>query len=125
MVAGPESVGRALRIMDGLIKALEARAFKVGISNERRKERERAEMEAAERRWREQEQIKALEREAARWRRGRRIRAYVEAVKEHALRRHGSTEPGSPLDQWLKWAHRYADGIDPLKETPMATGVER
>jgi hypothetical protein len=65
----------------------------------------RAELQKIEK---EEKKIKALEREAIRWHRAERLRRYVAAVRESAAKD----------AEWLAWAERQADRIDPLKPTP-------
>jgi hypothetical protein len=62
----------------------------------------------------EQRRGEELEQESQRWHRSRLVREYLAAVKETALREHAVIDPGSELDRWLAWAHRYADRLDPL-----------
>jgi hypothetical protein len=56
----------------------------------------------------EEKKIRALRRDAAAWHRAERIRKYVAAARESAGK---DTE-------WIAWAERQADRLDPLKETP-------
>ncbi|HET8925248.1 MAG TPA: hypothetical protein VFN26_19860 [Candidatus Acidoferrum sp.] len=56
----------------------------------------------------EETKIKALRREAIAWHRAERIRKYVAAVHESAVRD----------AEWVAWAERQADRIDPLKPSP-------
>lgn len=65
----------------------------------------------------EEKKIKTLEREAIRWERAERIREYVEAVRQDAVRKTNSDELAKVLE-WVEWAERQADRIDPLKPSP-------
>jgi hypothetical protein len=65
----------------------------------------------------EEKKIKTLEREAIRWERAERIREYIEAVQQDAVRNANSEERAKIL-QWIEWAERQADRIDPLKPSP-------
>ncbi len=56
----------------------------------------------------EETKIKALRREAIAWHRAERIRKYVAAVHESTVRD----------AEWVAWAERQADRIDPLKPSP-------
>ncbi len=58
----------------------------------------------------EETKIKALKREAIEWHRAERIRKYVAAVRATAAKD----------AEWLAWAERQADRIDPLKENPQS-----
>ena len=62
----------------------------------------------------EEKKIKTLEREAIRWERAERIREYVEAVRQDAVRKANSEERAKILE-WVTWAERQADRIDPLR----------
>ncbi len=50
------------------------------------------------------------------WRRSLEVRAYVEALRCAAEAQHGDIRTGSELDQWIRWAHGYADLLDPLRK---------
>jgi hypothetical protein len=65
----------------------------------------------------EEKKIKALEREAIRWQRAERIREYIEAVRRAGLPKTDS-ENGAKVSEWVEWAGRQADRIDPLKPSP-------
>jgi len=56
----------------------------------------------------EEKRIKLLRRDAGAWHRAERIRKYIVAVRES----------GSKDGEWLRWAEREADRLDPLKEKP-------
>lgn len=56
----------------------------------------------------EEKKARVLRREVAAWHRAEHIRKYVAAVRESALK---DTE-------WIAWAERQADRLDPLKEPP-------
>jgi hypothetical protein len=74
-------------------------------AREKRIDEVRAELRTIEK---EEKKIKALEREAIRWLRAERLRNYVAAVRASAAKD----------AEWLAWAERQADRIDPLKPTP-------
>lgn len=101
----------------GLIKVAEAE--KIRRLEQERRERERQEREQRQREIErqireEKERVQALERDALAWHKGQLIRAYIEAVKEDAIRKHGEIPPGSELYKRLLWAEKQADLIDPL-----------
>lgn len=81
-------------------------------------ERENKRVELARLRREEEERVQALEKEASAWNKSQQIRAYLKAVRENALQKHGEIEPGSELDKWLTWADQQADRFDPLVESP-------
>ena len=76
---------------------------------QRREERERIRQE-------EEEKMKVLDREVESWHRSQKIRSYIEAVKKWGIQKYGEIKPDSKLQQWLTWATRQADRLDPLVE---------
>ncbi|QDG52082.1 hypothetical protein FIV42_15420 [Persicimonas caeni] len=78
------------------------------------KAREAEEEKARQARERELEEerrrLTELEAEADAWHRAQRIRAYVGAV----IAEKGTGEDGSELSDWIAWAKRKADELDPL-----------
>jgi hypothetical protein len=64
----------------------------------------------------EEEKMKVLDREVASWHRSQQIRSYIDAVKKWALQKYGEIKPDSKLYQWLAWATKQADRLDPLVE---------
>ena len=75
---------------------------------------ERARQEEEQRRrWEEQHRREQCDKEVASWAKSQQLRAYADAVRTAAIRKHGAIAPGSKLDQWLEWAIRYADSLDP------------
>lgn len=120
------SDGRRQRLEDclnsfvvGLIKA--AMAIKHLRAERERREREwqeeRRQREEAERIRREEEtKLKDLDREVESWQRSQKIRSYIEAVKKWGIQKYGEIKPESKLQQWLTWATKQADRLDPLVE---------
>ncbi len=66
----------------------------------------------------EQSKVNALRNAAARWLRAEQIRSFISAAREAAVKSGQSIEPGSPFGEWILWAERQADRLDPLKESP-------
>lgn len=66
----------------------------------------------------EQSKVNALRNAAARWSRAQQIRAFVCAATDEAVQNGQAIEPGSPFGEWVLWAERQADRLDPLKESP-------
>jgi hypothetical protein len=77
---------------------------------------ERATIEAAIKT--EQSKVNALRNAAARWSRAQQIREFISAARDSAIQDGRSVEPGSPFGEWILWAERLADRLDPLKESP-------
>lgn len=66
----------------------------------------------------EQAKIDKLHKEASEWQKSQQLRAYIEAVRQAALKKDGKIDPDSELDEWINWAHQQADRLDPLVESP-------
>jgi hypothetical protein len=105
----------------GLIKAAHGR-----IENRLRREREEREWEErrrireekARRYQEEKTRLQVLEQDAKNWHKSQRLRAYIEAVRQDAIRRHGAVDPAGETDRWITWATAQADRLDPLVESP-------
>lgn len=87
---------------------------------EERRARERLDAERrridAERRHREEmERRQALERQVESWTKARQVREFIDEVERRAKTKGKPTEPGTELGEWIAWARRYADRLDPLK----------
>jgi hypothetical protein len=120
------SDGRRQRLEDclnsfvsGLIKA--AMSIKHLRAERERREREwqeqKRQREEAERiRREEEEKLKNLDREVESWQRSQKIRSYIEAVKKWGIQKYGEIKQESKLQQWLTWATKQADRLDPLVE---------
>lgn len=105
----------------GLIWAAEKKKV-IRIEREERerlwREQEEVRRRKAEEIQREKERIQGLLREAEGWHKSQQLRAYIEAVRQEAIRKQGFINTGSELDIWLKWATQQADRLDPLAENP-------
>jgi hypothetical protein len=66
----------------------------------------------------EKAKVKALEDATAKWNRAEQIRSFVAAAQSTAVQNGQAVEPGSPFGDWIAWAARQADRLDPLKESP-------
>lgn len=66
----------------------------------------------------EQSKVNALRNATARWLRAAQIRSFVLAARNAAVQNGESVETGSPFGDWVIWAERQADRLDPLKENP-------
>lgn len=110
----------------GLIKAaVQTRADR--LERQRREQEWQEHMrrrEEEERRQREEkEKLAKLLTDAESWQRSQKIRAYVDAVRADAARRHGRVPSGSELDQWLTWATEQAERLDPLSSQARISGA--
>jgi len=79
-----------------------------------REERRRQLLEAI---GREKKRVQDLEAQAENWHRAEIIRAYVEALKKAEGEEDSHTDD-SPLAEWIAWAQRQADRLDPLVASP-------
>ncbi|MBI5314737.1 MAG: hypothetical protein HZB34_02055 [Nitrospirae bacterium] len=110
----------------GLLKVAHA----VRAERLRREEEHRARVEAQRRQWAEEERRKKEEarknylmKEAEAWGQAQNVRTYVTAFREKFVARYGDIQAGSQADQWIRWACRQADSLDPLAciESPSST----
>jgi len=109
------------KIVAGLMRlALADRADTERRAAQERERRRIAEEEArVERLVRaEESKVRALVEAAADWSHAEQIRALVSATREAAIRNGESVESGSRLADWITWAERQADRMDPLSESP-------
>jgi hypothetical protein len=104
-----------------MIIALKERAERYKREKEEQAKQERIDEVRAELRQieKEEKKIQALEREAIRWQRAERIRGYIGAVRRDAIRKTDSTDRAKVLE-WIEWAERQADRIDPSKPSPLS-----
>jgi hypothetical protein len=114
--------------MAGLAEAADAdRKWK--IESERRaleqREKERRAEVRRKRKVAEERKLWALLMESASWRQSQQIRAYVSAVKERAIQNAGLSEIDQSLDNWIAWALRQADSLDPLALGSYCTREDR
>jgi hypothetical protein len=66
----------------------------------------------------ESSKVRALRYAAGRWWRAEQIRSFIAAAREAAIADGAAADPGSPFGDWIIWAERQADRMDPLKESP-------
>lgn len=79
-----------------------------------KEEEERQRQEAIRRREEETKRREKLEADANQWRKSENIRSYIAAYEAKLIKLKGEIVPASEDDEWLIWARRYADGLDPL-----------
>lgn len=102
----------------GLLKVAEvvkARRLKQEQEEQLRCEAERRHQEEAQKRQEELARRQALEQEATNWAKAQQLRAYLEALEDRLITKHGEIESGSQADRWLTWAHQHANRLDPLR----------
>lgn len=66
----------------------------------------------------ERARVETLLDEAKSWRRSQALRDYIEAAKCDHLQRFGTIDPVGDFAQWVEWAIKQADRLDPLRESP-------
>lgn len=104
--------------MVGLLKAAEAlKARRLQREQEAlaRLEAERRRQEEEQKRQEELARRQSLLKEAESWTKAQQLRAYLSAVKEALIKKHGVIQQGSKADQWLTWAYQQAEAFDPLR----------
>lgn len=108
--------------LNGVMAWLHKEADRIRARNRAREEQQRlwAEQqkrwEEEERHRREEEQrTKQLDADISAWRKAQRMRAYVAAVEQAAVRKSGPIDPSSKLGRWLTWAKNRIVEIDPIK----------
>ena len=107
------------RFVAGLIKAAddEKEAHREREEWQRQYEEDRRRRHESEIQRREAEaRAKDFEATVAAWFRSHEFRQFSGAVRAEAVRRHGLVEGHSEVGQWLEWAERCVEEIDPLHE---------
>lgn len=94
----------------------EERARQAERAAEERQQRWESAMETAKERYIRADRGRALEQDAATWRRAVQVREFCDAaeVKFGSM----SDQLAEAFSDWLSWAREYADGLDPLREPP-------
>jgi hypothetical protein len=98
-------------VLTGLILAGEA----LRLRRIEREEEQRRQREHERRRMEDQERRHYLDQHREAWSQSQRLREFLSACEVSLIERKGDLAPDSPEAKWLRWAHRYADRIDPLK----------
>lgn len=101
----------------GLLKVAEAakdRRLRQEHEERARQEAQRRREEEARKQQEELARRRRLEEEAASWAKAQQLRAYLAALKDKLITKHGEIQSGSQAEQWLTWAHQHADRLDPL-----------
>ena len=80
----------------------------------KREEEERLAEERRRRRLAEQRKLWGLFVESVSWHQSQQIRSYVEAIKRKVQQMGESVQQNQELDNWIEWALRQADSLDPL-----------
>jgi hypothetical protein len=85
--------------------------------------RDRIEREERERRWKEEERWRreaewrrgCFERLAGAWTKAQNLQAFLKACEVFIAERSAEGTPDDRATEWRRWARRYADSLDPLK----------
>jgi hypothetical protein len=99
-----------------IIETIKRAAEKLAATLERRRQddaRNQA-VHQRQRRAEDEDREKQIRAWSDSWHESMKIRAFAAAWKQEMLRRKGTIEVGSELDEWLNFAEQYADKIDPL-----------
>jgi hypothetical protein len=87
----------------------------------KREEEERLAEERRKRRLAEQRKLWGLLVESVNWQQSQQIRSYVEAIKRKAQQLGESAQQDQELNDWIEWALRQADSLDPLAQGAYCT----
>ncbi|MCW5961028.1 MAG: hypothetical protein KIS76_12770 [Pyrinomonadaceae bacterium] len=104
---------RLNEILAGIIEIIELQVEE----NRKKEEEERLRIEVERRREDEQKRCDKLESAARRWQKCEMIRDYVNAIEAKFIAIYGPFDPESKEFQWVAWARKYADSLDPMNET--------
>lgn len=94
----------------------EERALQAERAAKERQERWESAMETAKERYIRAYRGRALEQDAATWRRAVQLREFCDAAE--AKFGSGRDQLDEGFSDWLSWVREYADGLDPLREPP-------
>lgn len=83
--------------------------------NRRWQEELKRRAEEKKRREEEEERRTELEQQAFMWNKSKQLRAFIDEVGQRASTHQRFVEEQTKLDEWLIWAKKHADRIDPLK----------
>jgi hypothetical protein len=108
-------------VLAGLILAGEA----LRLRRIEREEEQRRQREQERRRIEDQERRHYLDQHREAWSQSQRLREFLRACEASLVERKGELEPDSPEAKWLRWAHRYADRVDPLKNGSFEEAILR
>ncbi len=110
-------VGLAV-VADGL----RARTLHWKRQREEEEEGRRQQALAEQRRKEEEQRVRTLEQQVDRWTRAAQVRAFADESERRATGKGVAAAPGTELAEWLAWARRHADRLDPFKPPPADTG---
>lgn len=108
-------------VLAGLILAGEA----LRIRRIEREEEQRRQREQERRRLEDQERCHYLDQHREAWSQSQRLREFLVACEASLVERKGELKQDSPEAKWLRWAQRYADRIDPLKNGSFEEAIVR
>jgi hypothetical protein len=78
-------------------------------------EARREALEAEQRRREEELRRRLLEQQAECWAKAQQLGAFIDEVERRAQVRGTSMARGTELGEWIAWARRHADRLDPMK----------
>lgn len=90
--------------------------YKIEERRRRYEEKLKAEREQERLRLEEERRRKELEDQAVRWTKSQQILTYIAEVERMATTQGYSSEETTELDQWLTWARKHAERLNPLSE---------
>lgn len=113
--------GQLNDVLAGLILAGEA----VRLRRIEREEEQRQQRELERRRIEDQERRYYLDQHLKAWSESEHVREFLSTCEASLVERKGELAADSPEAKWLRWAHRYADRIDPLKNGTFEEAILR
>lgn len=108
-------------VLAGLILAGEA----LRLRRIEREEEQRRQREQERRRLEDQERRYHLDQHHEAWSQSQRLREFLGACEVALVERNGELAPDSAEAKWLRWAYRYADRTDPLKNGSFGETIVR
>lgn len=104
-------------------EAMKRRRIDQAEAEKRRQEEATRRFELQQLQWLEEARERELDRQAGVWEKVLRIRAYVDRAREAGVVYLPESVKFETLPQWLEWATRYANSLDPFRRRP-ETGEE-
>lgn len=98
--------------------ARQQREEEARIARQRQEELQKRRDDLAKRQKAEQARVDELVRHASGWEQSQQIRCYLASLCDMLLERHGAIGIESEAAEYLRWAHKQANRLDPLKPSP-------
>ena len=99
-------------IFAGVVALLEVLVFE----KRKKEEEERRHQELIRQREEEKKKREELEADVYQWRKSENVREYLNAYEARLTKEKGKIIPDSREAEWLQWARKYAESVDPLNK---------